>query len=253
MRLKRVYVIGMGEVGTRLAAALREGGTEVVPVTRDAGWDEAVADTPGLRLVCVREELLLEVVGRLRHLGGERLAFVQNGWIRPLLEDLPTCTRALIWFTSKGDFYKPLRPTPFCGPVAAPLAAACEAASIPAVAVGDEEFAALDAEKMGFNCVVGLPLAVHGLSLGEYLDRMTGEAESLFAESVAVCAAAVGARAKVTWWAEFLRVVEPLAWVKTSSAKALEYRNGAVLRLARELRAGVPVTERLLNAVGYEN
>lgn len=253
MKWNRVFVIGMGEVGSRLAAALRSAGTEVVPVTRDAGWDEATADTPGLRLVCVREEPLLEVVGRLRHLGGERLAFVQNGWIRPLLDDLPGSTRGLIWFTSKGDFFRPLRPTPFCGPAAGLLASACEAASIPAQRVEDDEFAALDAEKMGFNCVVGLPLAVHGVTLGEYLNQMTGEAESLFAESVAVCAAAVGARAKVSWWAEFLRVVEPLAWVKASAAKALEYRNGAVLRLARELRAGVPVTERLLNAVGYEN
>ena len=243
----------MGEVGSRLAAGLQSAGSEVVPVTRDRGWDEAAADTPGLRLVCVREEPLLEVVERLRHLGGERLAFVQNGWIRPLVDDFPGCTRGLIWFTAKGEFFKPLRPTPFCGPAAAGLAAACEAAAIPATAVGEAEFDSLDAEKMGFNCVVGLPLAVHGVSLGEYLNGMTGEAESLFAESVAVCAAAVGARAKVTWWAEFLHVVEPLAWVKAPSAKALEYRNGAVLRLAREMRAGVPVTERLLNAVGYEN
>jgi len=253
MRAERVFVIGMGEVGSRLAAALQGTGSEVVPVTRDRGWDEAAADTSGLRLVCVREEPLAGTVDRLRHLGGERLAFVQNGWIRPLLDGVPGCTRGLIWFTSKGDYFRALRPSPFCGPAAATLAAACAASSIPAFVAAEEAFAALDAEKMGFNCVVGLPLAVHGVSLDEYLHGMTGEAEALFAESVAVCAAAVGARAKVSWWADFLRVAEPLGWVRAAGAKALEYRNGAVLRLARALGAGVPVTERLLDAVGYES
>jgi ketopantoate reductase len=39
--------------------------------------------------------------------------------------------------------------------------------------------------------------------------------------------------------------------VRAASAKALEFRNGAVLRLADDLGIGVPVTARLLAAAGH--
>jgi hypothetical protein len=65
-----------------------------------------------------------------------------------------------------------------------------------------------------------------------------------------VCARSLGVAADPGWWAAFRRVVEPLAWVKASAAKALEYRSGAVARLARELDIEVPVTARLLAAAG---
>ena len=100
---------------------------------------------------------------------------------------------------------------------------------------------------MGFNCVVGLPLAVHGLSLGEYLDAHADEAEALFNESVEVCAAAAGCTASETGWPDFLEAVEPLDWVRTSKAKALDFRNGAVARLGRQLGIATPVNDSLLS------
>ncbi len=51
-------------------------------------------------------------------------------------------------------------------------------------------FAAAEAEKMAFNCVVGLPLAVHGVSLGEYLTQHAPEAEAVFGEAATVTARA---------------------------------------------------------------
>lgn len=239
----------MGEVGRRLASALAATGVEVVPVTRDAGWDAVRADPRSPLLLCVREEALPPLLDRLRGTDPARLVLVQNGWIRPLLAGLEGCTRGLVWFTSKGEFFRVLRPSPFAGPLAAPLAAALEAGGIAAAAVPPAAFGALDAEKMGFNCVVGLPLAVHGLALGEYLDRHGAEAEALFAESAGTCARALGAAADPEWWPTFLRACEPLGWVRASAAKALEYRSGAVLRLAREQGVAVPVTERLLAAL----
>jgi ketopantoate reductase len=46
-------------------------------------------------------------------------------------------------------------------------------------------------------------------------------------------------------------VAEPIAWVRASAPKALEYRNGAVVRLAREVGLSAPVNQRLLDAVGF--
>lgn len=247
--LECAFVVGMGEVGRRLASALAAAGAEVVPVTRDAGWDAVRADPRSPLLLCVREEALAPLLERLRGTDPARLVLVQNGWIRPLLGGIEGCTRGLIWFTSKGEFFRVLRASPFAGPLAAPLAAALEAGGIAASAVGPATFDALDAEKMGFNCVVGLPLAVHGVTLGEYLDRHRAEAEALFAESVGTCARALGVAADPGWWPAFLEVCEPLGWVRAASAKALEFRSGAVLRLAREQDVAVPVTERLLAAL----
>ena len=246
----RVFVVGMGEVGRRLGGALTAAGVEVLPVTRVFGWEEALADTEGVVVVCVREEALPEVVERLERVSPQRLVFVQNGWIRPLLAKLSGCSRGLVWFTSKGDFFRVLRPSVFSGAKAEFLATALGHGGVPSAAVGESAFAAAEAEKMGFNCVVGLPLAVHGLALGDYLARHAAEAEALFVESVTVCARALGVAAGPAWWEEFRHAVEPLGWVRADTAKALEFRGGAVARLARELGVEVPVTARLLGAAG---
>ena len=251
MDVTRAFVIGMGEVGRRLASALAAAGVRAAPVTRTSGWDEALAEGEAPLLVCVREEVLADVVARVRGAAPERLIFVQNGWIRPLLAELPGCTRGLVWFTSKGEFFRVLRPSAFCGPLAGSLAGVLGRGGVAAVALDDGAFAHADAEKMGFNCVVGLPLAVHGLTLAEYLERHRREAQGVFGEAVSVTARALGAHASPEWWTAFLKAVEPLGWVKAGTAKALEFRNGAVVRLARELGLCAPVNERLLAAVGY--
>lgn len=247
----RVFVVGMGEVGRRLGGALTAAGVEVVPVTRDSGWKEAVTDPEGVLVLCVREEALPEAVGRLEGVSPQRLVFVQNGWIRPLLAELAGCSRGLIWFTSKGESFTVLRSSIFCGTEAEFLAEALERGGVPAVAVGESAFAAAEAEKMGFNCVVGLPLAVHRVSLGEYLDRHRDEAETVFGEAAGVTSRAVGATQSARWWGEFVKAAEPIAWVRASTPKALEYRNGAVVRLAREFGLSAPVNQRLLDAVGF--
>jgi hypothetical protein len=248
--IRRAAVVGLGEVGRRLAAALAGAGVEVRPVGRAGGWEGLEDPAAGPVLVCVREEALGEVLPLLVGVAPERLAFVQNGWIRPLMEGRPGASRGLIWFTSKGEFFRELRPSLFGGPLATVLADALGRGGLAAAALDDAAFRAAEAEKMGFNCVVGLPLAVHGLALAEYLVRHGAEAEALFRESVAVCAQALGVVVEPAWWDDFRRAVEPLGWVRATAAKALEYRSGAVARLARELGVGVPVTARLLAAVG---
>ncbi len=251
--LETVFVIGMGEVGARLAQALGAAGAAVVPVTRAAGWKEAAGSAPGLRVVCVREEALADVLARLEEVPSDRVVAVQNGWLQPLLAGFPNCTRGLIWFTSKGEFFRELRPSPFAGPAAAALTLALGRGGLSVREIDDPaEFARLDADKMGFNAVVGLPLAVHGLSLGDYLSEHADEARATFMEAVTVCARAAGVEPSEAWWPRFVETVEPLAWVKASKAKALEYRNGAVQVLGRRMGIPTPVTDRLLAAVDWE-
>jgi hypothetical protein len=245
-----VFTVGMGEVGGRVSGALTTAGIEVRPVTRAAGWGEALEARDAALLVCVREEALPEVLARLQVVPPQRLAFLQNGWIRPLLTGFVGCTRGLVWFTSKGDFFRVLRPSVFSGPLAGFLADVLGRGGIQAIAVDDRAFAAAEAEKMGFNCVVGLPLAVHGLSLSDYLARHRDEAQAVFEEGVRTTAEALGTAPPPGAWEAFVESTEPIGWVRASIAKALEYRNGAVARLAREAGSRAPVNERLLAAAG---
>jgi ketopantoate reductase len=245
---KRVYVIGMGEVGRRLAGALDASGLDVVAVTRDRGWDRAISDADGIRLVCVREEALERVLLKLRAVPSHRIVVIQNGWIRPLLVGLENITQGLIWFTSKGDFFRELRPSPFSGPRAEQLASALSSGGISATATNSRSFSELEVDKMGFNCVVGLPLAVHGLTLGAYLEELRDEARALFGESTAACAAELRIKVDQGWWDQFVASCDPIDWVRTGTAKALEFRNDAVARLADRHAISVPVTHRLLQA-----
>ena len=244
--LPRVNVIGMGEVGRRLADALLRAGIETKEVTRDHGWPQALQDHDGLYLVCVREEVLRKVLERIGPGASDRIILVQNGWIRPEIRDFPNVTRGLIWFTAKGEFFRVPRPSPFAGPWAVVLAAALSAGDLPSLAVDSAAFDRLDAEKMGLNCVIGLPLAVHGLSLGEYLEEAPEEAREVFREAVSVCASALGAETGTNLWEEFIRVAAPLDWVRVGRAKALEFRNGAVVALAEKLGLEAPVNAGLL-------
>jgi len=247
----RCFVVGMGEVGRRLAGGLAAAGVETVGVTRVEGWERLGVDRESPVLVCVREEALADALSRLRGTAPERLVFVQNGWVRPLLDGEAGCSRGLIWFTSKGEFFRVLRPSVFSGPAAEAVAASLERGGIAATAQGHDAFARSEAEKMGFNCVVGLPLAVHGVSLEEYLRERRPEAEAVFAEAIAVTARALGVTPASDWWPEFVRVAEPIGWVRASVAKALEYRNGAVAQLAATLGIDAPVNRSLLTAAGF--
>jgi ketopantoate reductase len=240
----RAFVIGWGEVGRRLGGGLAHVGVDVIPVTRSDGWTRAASDEDGLRVVCVREDDLPDALDRLAGVPAERVVTVQNGWVREIVPD--GSTRGLIWFTSKGDFFRPLRPSPFCGPAAPTLATALEAVGIPAREVGADVFDVLDADKMGFNCVVGLPLAVWGVPLGEYLDTRPDEARTVFLEAVETCCRATGSRPPDDAWEAFVAAVEPLAWVATSRAKALDWRNGAVVRLAQAHGTDAATNRRLL-------
>ena len=250
--LEPIHIIGPGEVGRRLARALRASGSEVVEVTRREGWDRAAHDPDGVRLVCVREEDLSAVLDALEGVPRGSIVCVQNGWIRPVLSDAPDVTLGLIWFTSKGDFFRILRPSPFHGPHGAEIAARLTAGGVPATSVDSTEFAELEADKMGFNCIVGLPLAIHGVTLERYLGDSDDEAHALFEESVTTCARALGVTADPEWWRAFRTSARPLGWIRTTVAKALEFRNGAVARLARRHGIAVPVTERLLREVGFD-
>lgn len=242
-----ITIVGRGEIGRvfeRCALAAKE---EVRVVVR--GEDlRARAFGRGPIVACVRENDLDVVVEQLRP-HALRAVFVQNGWIEDTLEPLGDVTRALLWFTAKGSLFEVLAPSIFHGPFAEALAGIFDAGGIPArVVVEKDAFLREMGVKLAWNNVVGLPLAVRDLSLGEYLSKHKEEARAIVEETCAAVAAETGvgldARAAFT---TLLETTKKIPGVR-GGRKALEFRNGAVVRLARGQGRAAPINSRLLAA-----
>lgn len=238
-------IIGRGEIGRVFERCAKAGNVEARVVLR--GEDpNARAMERGPVVACVRENDLDALVEQLRPLA-LRAVFVQNGWIEDTLEPLGEVTRGLLWFTAKGELFEVLAPSIFYGPYAEPLVKLFEAGGIAArVAPNREVFLREMGVKLAWNNVVGLPLAVRNLALGEYLQQHVEEARAIVEESCAAVAAETGVG--IDPRAAFEVLVETskkIAGVR-GGRKALEYRNGAVVRLAQGRAAAV--NSRLLAA-----
>ena len=102
----------------------------------------------------------------------------------------------------------------FSGPAADDLSLALAAGGLPSEAVEGGVYDRLDADKMGFNCIVGLPLAVHRLSLEDYLGSYPEEARAVFDEAVGACSAAINTDIDEGGWDAFLDSAQHLGWVR---------------------------------------
>ncbi len=248
------FVIGAGEVGRRITAALRAAQQNVAVVTRTTGWADATAPHEAApRIVAVREEQLTEVLGRFDEPLRERLTLVQNGFLEAVHGDLPRVTRGLLWFTAKGDFFRELRSSLWFGRLACPLVGALRRGGMSVEELaGEPAFRREMIIKGLWNCVVGLPLAVHGLDLSTYLTTHEGEWRELLSEGAAAASREYGVRVAADQaGAALLATTAELGWVR-GGTKALAWRNGALARFGRRHGVPTPVNDALLRAAGYD-
>lgn len=254
MSRETVFVIGLGEVGRRLAEALDAAGRIVRGVTRTQGWDAALDPSdPAPRLVAVREESLQAVLDRFPATLRDRLVLVQNGFLEAVHGELGPIGRGLIYFTAKQSFFEVLCPSPFYGGPSANLAPAIADGGIPTEVLDDRErFLEEMIIKGIWNVVVGLPLAVHDVDLETYRAHHGDELRALAAESAAAGGAAYGTEIDAECVVrKILETTRTLGWVR-GGAKALPWRNGAVARFGRIHGVPTPVNDRLLRATGYD-
>jgi ketopantoate reductase len=250
----RAFVIGMGEVGRRLAGALERAGWTVRPVRRSDGWDSATdASQSGPRIIAVREEDLQHALDLFPASMRHQLLLVQNGFLEAVHGDLGPVSRGLIYFTSKQEFYRELCPSPFYGPLAPAVAGALRRGGVATECLDERDtFLRAMIIKGVWNAVVGLPLAVHGVDLATYLDDYREELEALADEGCRAVGAEYGVEVRGSdAVAKLLETTTELGSL-TGGAKALAWRNAAIARFGRRHRIPTPVNDRLLAAVGYE-
>ncbi|MGE3964774.1 MAG: ketopantoate reductase family protein [Planctomycetota bacterium] len=253
MIARTAFVIGPGEVGRRLASGLEQAGWQVNRATRTQGWDAALAATGCPRILAMREEDVVAAFRRFPEAARRDLVLVQNGFLEVGLgAELQGVTRGLIWFTAKGEFFLPLRPSLIHGPWAQQLASAWRHAGLQFEVVPDARTFQREMIIKGiWNCVVGLPLAVHGVDLATYQQRFPDEIAQIAQEACRACAAEYGVDIPPSEVLECIAATTAeLGWVATQKAKALPWRNGAIAAFGRNHGVATPTTDRLLGAAG---
>lgn len=198
----RVDVIGAGRIGQALQARAEANGVDGRLVRRDGDWD-ALADAPGRpALVCTRNDDLPTVIDAVPASRRADLVFVQNGMLRPSLASwgLADATRGLLFLAvqRRGDDATPGEPSPFHGRHDDAVVAWMTALGLPARSTDSEGFAALELEKLLWNCVFGVLCDARDADVGTIVREHRALVTALVTELLPVGERALGVRLDVT-------------------------------------------------------
>ncbi len=190
-------VIGGGRVGTALARLSQARGLRVPLVGRQEGW-QALDGPAGVPVaVCVRNDDLSAVLQRVPRLRLPDLVFLQNGMLRPWLQEhgLAGASRGLLFFAvaQRGGPAVPGGVSPMVGHHAQAMAAWLQQIDLPAAAVSPKEFAAVEVEKLLWNSAFGLLCQVHGCDVGTVVGHYRQQLHDLAAEMLALAGPVCGA------------------------------------------------------------
>ncbi len=248
-----VVIVGAGRIGSVFARLLPE-----ARVVRRGETIPAASCT----ILCVGEQDLPAAWAALPAPAsvGEGVVVLQNGLVGPWLEaclpdpEARACvTRGVINFAApaRDGAAFPGGTSVFFGPEAGRVVRVLVAGGIPAREAADTtDFARAEATKLAWTCAFGLLGSVHACTVGEILASHGEALDMLLAELTPVLAGAAG----VALDAEGLRadVRAYAAGIPGWSArlKALDWRNGAVVRAARGLGARSTLHEGWLARVG---
>jgi ketopantoate reductase len=245
-----MIVIGAGRVGQGLQAL----DPQLRLLTRERGW-EALDEPAGEPIfVAVRNDDLSAVLERVPEHRHTDLVFTQNGMLRDFLSErgLANATRGLLFFAvaKRGDRPAPGGTSPFWGPRAEAVASWLRDLDLPADAVDAQSFAAVELEKLIWNCAFGLCCQAFELSVGEVVEERSEELRELVAELHRVGEAAM--QVSVDFEALYERLCAYSLSISDyrGAVKEWPWRNGWFVQRAESLGIDTPRHLSLLAEVG---
>ncbi len=247
-------VVGAGRIGRVLADRARRAGERVVLVTREE--NRAAVEEPGGEgpiLVAVREEHLADLVPRIHPSHGERLVFVQNGFVGEWMDRAGAAGRGLLHFNATADgTVRVLLPSVFGGNDAAREACSVlDRGGIPSRFEPDLDRLRVEViRKSLWSCVVSILAAWKKVPVGALFDRFGPEVEALTRECVGVASAVFAVEVDVSDHLDSLRKMAEALPDYGGSSGAREFRNLWIARNARERGIRTPVNDRILRELG---
>lgn len=250
-----VIVIGAGRIGTALAARSRESGREpFVLVDRQRGWEQIDPERSGPILLAVRNDDLAAVVDRVPERRRGDLVFVQNGMLRPWLEErrLAMSTRGLLFMAvpSVGAPIEPGGESPFWGPHAARMVEVFTEIGLPAKAVDAQTFTAIELEKLIWNSTFGLFCQALDCDVGTVVEQHRSRLKLLVSELLAVGGPALGVELELEPLMERLCEYSRSIPTYRGAVKEWPWRNGWFVSTARARKKKTPTHDMLLLAIG---
>lgn len=246
-----MLVIGAGRVG---GALHRLAPAELPLIDRVDNWDllERPAGEP--ILVTVRNDDLDAVLARVPAARRDDLVFVQNGLLRRYLAErgLAGATRGLLFFAvpRRGDPIQPGAPSPFHGRHAAAIVATLVRLGVAAEAVDAEAFAAVELEKLMWNCCFGVCCEAFACSVGEVVERHTDALRELVGELLPIGERLVGSSLALDPLVERLCAYSRSIPSFVAGVREWSWRNGPFVDAAASLGYATPTHARLLRASG---
>jgi ketopantoate reductase len=250
-----VIVIGAGRIGTALAARHDEHGRPpFVLVDRERGWERLDAGAGGPIMLAVRNDDLEAVIARVPKSRHGDLVFVQNGMLRPWLEErgLAGATRGLLFLAvpSVGAAIEPGGESPFCGPRAQEMVEAFSAIGLPAKLVDPRTFAAIELEKLIWNCAFGLFCQALDCDVGTVVEQHRPRLRVLVAELLSVGGPVLGVELELDPLVERLCEYSRSIPRYRGAVKEWPWRNGWFVSTARTRKIRTPTHDMLLLAIG---
>jgi ketopantoate reductase len=246
-----IVIIGAGRIG----GALHERApNQFALVDRQRGWELLDHDPGDPIMLAVRNDDLLGVLERVPTRRRPDLVLVQNGMLRPWLREhgLTDVTRGLLFIAvpARGAPIEPGGESPFWGPHAATMVDAFTRAGLPAAVVSAEPFAAIELEKLIWNCAFGLCCEAFDCDVGTVVESHGDVLRELVAELLGVGAPALDVELELEPLVDRLCTYSRSIPSYRGAVKEWRWRNGWFVETAREQGVATPTHDRLLAAVG---
>lgn len=247
-------IIGNGRVGGALAARSVEHGISVHLIDRHDGWHQLDCPAGAPILVSTRNDDLASVVGRLPEHRRPDIVLIQNGMLRPWLEqhELSGVTRGLLFFAvpKRGAAIETGPPSPFFGPHADAVVQWMQRLDVPAEVVSEQAFKALELEKLIWNAAFGLLCQRFECSVGEVVQGHDETLRELVAEMLDLGAPALGVELDLAALLKSLQDYSLSIADYRGSVKEWPWRNGWFVDLAKGHGLDSPLHHRLLAEIG---